>query len=255
MNFLSFNWLDIVFAVILISFMANIMRKGLIKSLFGIFSFVISVLISSQLYTKVAYFIKQKTPFYAWFHSMLNDTLNLSETIRSQTQNIQSGIQNNIFESVQSSTGLSKDLLKNIQLPDFIKEKFLSSNDLQIGKIFDLATLESYISNNLADVLINILAMVITFTLVSIVMGIISHLLDIISFLPVIHFTNKIGGLVLGFAEGTIFLWIACMIISLFIENANFRFVKQALSSSVLAIKFYNSNFILKFLSNFITWF
>ena len=252
MNFMAFNLIDWIFLAILVGFVFSAMQKGLIKSLFGMFSFFISVLLSSQFYPKVADFIKNKTPFYNWFCSMLNDTLNLSEMISSQAGNIQSGLQNNLVENVQNSTGLSKELLSNVELPGFIKDNFLAANTSQIAKIFDISALEKYISNNLADILVNILAMVITFSLVSIALGIISHLLDIISFLPFIHATNKIGGALVGLAEGTICLWVVCMVISLVIENKDFAFLKKEFSTSVFAIKFYDSNWILKFLSQFI---
>jgi Colicin V production protein. len=255
MNIYGFNLLDIIFAFILLSFMMSVMRKGLIQSLFGIFSFVISVLISSQFYPNVADFIKNKTFFYNWFNSMLKDTLNVSNLIRSQAENVQSGLQNNLLENVQSSAGISKELLDNIQLPSFVKDNFLSVNTSQIVKIFDMKTLENFISSHLANILVNILAMILTFTFVSIVMGIISHVLDIVSFLPFIHLANKLGGLVVGFVEGSIFLWVICMLFSLFVENPNFRFLKDALGSSKFAIKFYDSNLILRFLINFIPGF
>ena len=252
MNISGFNLIDWIFVAILVGFIFSAMQKGLIRALFGIFSFFISVLVSSQFYPKVTEFIKVKTPFYDWFCSMLNDTLNLSEVIRSQAGNIQSGLQNNLLDNVQTSTGLSKELLNNIELPDFIKDNFISANTSQIVKIFDITALENYISNNLADILVNILAMVITFTFVSLALGIISHILDIISFFPFIHITNRIGGAVVGLLEGTICLWVICMILSLFIENKDFAFLKQEMSASVFAIKFYDSNLILKFLSQFI---
>ncbi len=252
MNFMAFNLIDWIFLAILIGFIFSAMKKGLIKSFFGVFSFFVSVLLSSQFYPKVADFIKNKTPFYNWFCSMLNDTLNLSEMIRSQAGNIQSGLQNNLMDNVQNSTGISKELLSNIELPNFIKDNFLAANTSQIVKIFDISALEKYISNNLADILVNILAMVITFSLVSLAIGIISHVLDIISFFPIIHGANKIGGAIVGLAEGAICLWVICMVISLVIENKDFAFLKKEISTSVLAIKFYESNWILKFLSQFI---
>ena len=83
---------------------------------------------------------------------MLKDTLNVSNLIRSQAENVQSGLQNNLLENVQSSAGISKELLDNIQLPSFVKDNFLSVNTSQIVKIFDMKTLENFISSHLVYV-------------------------------------------------------------------------------------------------------
>lgn len=248
----GFNWLDIIFAVILGSFMLTALRRGLIRSIFGIVSFIASVLISSQLYTKVATFIKVKTPFYSLFNQMLNNALNLSGSLVS---NIKIDDASNIFGEFKTSTEFSQELLNNIQLPAFIKENFLKINSSKILQIFDLKTLGNFISNNLANVLVNILAMVITFSLISLIFSIAAKLLDIIAWLPGINMANRLGGLVIGFIQGTIVIWVGCMLIALFVEDPKFKFFKHALASSRFAIKFYDSNLILKFLARYIPGF
>jgi len=221
----------------------------LIKSLFGVFSFFVSILGSSLFYPRVAFFIKNKTPFYNMFNENIKQTINLSKRINLDL--IAQSVKNNIIQDSTSSINISQKLVSNVQIPSSIKQKFLNINGAQLGKILKLDALENFLSGGISNILLNILAMILTFTLLNVSLTVIAKTLDLISFLPFLSSANKLGGLAIGLLNGTISLWVTCMALSLFIENPNLRFLKSAMSGSKLAIKFYNKNFILQFLALF----
>ena len=147
---------------------------------------------------------------------------------------------------------LSKSLIESIQLPTFVKALYNKIILSQIDEIFDINGLLDLISGRGAYIFLNIIAMIITFAIVSVVLNTILRLMNIVSFLPFLNIANTAGGAVIGFIQGTICLWIICSIMMLIIERPECRFLKDALLTSSIAIKFYFSNMFMGFLMRFI---
>lgn len=229
----GFNFFDILVVAILAVYISNSMRVGLIKSLFGLVSVVISFLLSNKFYPVVANFIREHTKFFDWFNASLRDIINIRANLESYTGNLQT------------------DVINKLELPSFISDKLISGNDFAMMKLFDINSIEKYIADNLSNILINVLAMVFTFTIISIGMGVISNILDIISYFPIIHGMNRLGGMVVGFIKGVLFVWLACLVLSLVVNNPKYKFIYDLLRSSSIAIQFYDNNLLFKFLIRF----
>ena len=59
---LNINYLDIIFLVILLSYVFSAMKRGLMRSLFDVFSVFIATIITSQFYPRVAEYMRTNTP-------------------------------------------------------------------------------------------------------------------------------------------------------------------------------------------------
>ena len=159
-------------------------------------------------------------------------------------------VKDNLIPNSNSSINISQKLVSNVQIPSSIKQKFLNVSSSQLGKILKLDSLENFLSGNLSNILLNILAMILTYIIVNMFLSVAARILNIVTSLPLMNTANKLGGLAIGLVNGTISLWMACMVLSLFIENPKLRFLKSAMVGSKLASKFYNKNFILQFLAS-----
>lgn len=249
-NWAMFNWLDILFFVILLYFVFKYMKRGLIRSLFSMVLGVLSICLSAWLNPIVSKFVKNNTPIYGILKNSVKIILDSSQNIN--MQNITGIVKNNVINNAEASIGISRDLLNEILMPDVIKNKFLAANHLEISKILDLNALKDYLSGNLADILLNMICIGLTFILVCIFLSFINKALNLVYYLPFLNLVNKFGGIALGLCWGVIFLWGLCIFISLIIDLPNFYFLKIAFKESKFAIKFYDLNLILHWVANFI---
>lgn len=122
-------------------------------------------------------------------------------------------------ESALDLPALSRDemisLIQSKSLPDAIKnliikllDSFLSDAELTINSF------RSAIYLKVTDILLGILGFLAALLFSFIVVNLVFKFLDFIAQLPVLHKINKIGGLLVGFLEGVLTVWIACGIIS-----------------------------------------
>lgn len=72
-----------------------------------------------------------------------------------------------------------------------------------------------WIAEQAADAVIERIAWILAFLLISILLGILIHALDIIAKLPGIDTINHAGGLAVGLVEGLVIVWILFLVITL----------------------------------------
>ncbi len=99
----------------------------------------------------------------------------------------------------------------------FLKEKTaayrvlqhgIASSEIDIFETLELIGLDSMVSEYLADTILQVVAFLVTFLLISVFIQGVVFSLGIVARLPVLHGLNKTAGLVLGLAEGILFVWI-----------------------------------------------
>lgn len=94
-------------------------------------------------------------------------------------------------------------------LYDVIQEKCMEAVQANIG-----LSLEGGIEQ-IAEMAVERIAWILSFILISIMLGILVHVLDIIAKLPGIDSINHIGGLAVGLLEGLLIVWILFFVITL----------------------------------------
>lgn len=247
-----FNWLDILFVLVLIYFAMKYMKRGLVRSLFNIVSVGVSLCLSSFLYPLINNFIKTKTPVYSFCQDLIKHVLDREYNINIKSQALNRFVSDGVIKNSEASLGISHEFLNKITVPELITNKFLSANQLSIGKILNLDALKNYLAGNLANILLSIISIGITFFIISMLLHIINKSFNLIYYLPFLNLVNKWGGIIIGLCYGTLFLWIFCLLSPVFINIPSLKFVKEAFKESRFAIKFYDFNFVLDFISRFI---
>ena len=75
-------------------------------------------------------------------------------------------------------------------------------------------------------------------------------MLDMMSRIPVVNGLNKIGGFIFGLLNGVVYLWIACIIITIFSATAWGQYIFAQINDSVILSFIYNNNYLLELLAN-----
>ncbi len=194
-------------------------KKGLIKVIFKIFSFLMAIVISFVLFKPVSYFIINATP--------------LHENINSYIYNIvDSHIKSNNKEDIKTNSESSS--LPNV-FANYINKTIENTS----------ATIENNIATevtkNISSTIINILSFIIVYILARIILIFFNFVSDKISDLPIVKQFNELGGLIYGILQSFLIIFIVLAIISVL----PFDNIQLAINNTILCVFLYNINPIL----------
>ena len=155
--------------------------------------------------------------------------------------------QQNAGSSGSSLTKIEQTkLIQNLPVPDFLKELLLNYNNSEgYGKL-EVTDFGGYLVNFFANIILNILAFVVTLLVVQLVLWTGITALDLFSRLPVLNFINHVGGLAVGALQGLFVVWMIFLIISLFSATELGMMLMNMVNESVLLQPMYESNMFLK---------
>jgi len=220
------NPLDITVAVILLIFGYLAYRKGLLLSLFGLVSMVLSLFLANLLYPMVGRFLRT-VGVYDSLQASIAKSLGLQDLVKEQTLRAQT------------------ELINALPFPSFLQNAMLANNNPEVYKLLKVDSIEAYISGYIANMIVNILSLILVFVLVMILIKVLSGILDLVSRLPVIHSFNKLGGICVGLLQGTLLIWILFIGATMFLSTNDKNQFFTLLDSSRLASFLYQKNVLL----------
>lgn len=220
------NWADIVVLIILGISVLTAYKNGFVKTCFDFFSTIVSLILAYKLYPTSSAWLRS-TGWFSTIKSSVESTINIKEVVSDMTL------------SAQTS------LINSLELPNFLKTALLKNNNTEVYGMLNVSQIEDYISSYIANICINVVAMVGTFLVVLIIIKIIAGVIDLVAKLPVLNFFNKTAGAILGLAKGVIIIWIVCMVITFFYSKPALQPILLAIQQSTIAKFFYNNNMII----------
>lgn len=223
----NFNIIDIIIVLIILFNLFRGWSKGLVLSLGGVISLIISWVISKRYYKSFSTYLTENID---WIQELKADwvyKINNSFTTESQ---LKEGISDGSF-------------FKALDIPTYfergINQMIMDSN---------LGT-SNNINQEFAEIIIsalmNILSFILLFIIILLVIKLILLTIDAIFTVPVLNEINKFGGMLFGFviANFTIFLLMAIIVI-LIPLGLDFG-LKESIEGSALGEFYYNNNLIL----------
>jgi uncharacterized membrane protein required for colicin V production len=203
--------LDLITAGIILICVLFCTWKGILLSLFNLFSLFITFMLTRQLYPLFAGFL-EKTPL---FRALKQAALGW------------------MGPASESAGQAVREAAENLALPEIFKKILLENFDFN-GSL-DIAVVYENISSYIASMVINALAILIVFFTVFILMRVIAAFLRVVSRMPVVKTFNRIGGAVMGLAIGAIFSWLTLSVMQgIFSSNIEFP-VMDLLAESLVA--------------------
>lgn len=219
---------DLIVVAVFVVCVIGGMRKGLVKSVYRIFSFALAIILSIALLQ----------PF-----SKLLDSTPIAETVRS-------GITNSIENTGGEMAASIDDTLSNLHLPSFLQDDI--STDYLINSPEDDAaefSVSEWVADALTGKIIGVLAAVILFIGIKLLLSLIFHMLDALFNLPVLHGVNKMLGAVLGLINGAIIIYGLCAVLTLVSANEAMTPIMTAIEKSLVTRCFYEYNVLLNLLT------
>lgn len=228
------NTLDIiVIAVVGISALVGTV-KGLIKTVFGLTSVIIAVILTLMFTPVVSGYLIENTSFDEMISEKAIELLNISEHMNVDI----------------ADTSKVSDTINGLELPGNITESMIDNLTPQIVGVLDVSNVVDYIGSSIASMAVNALVFLTVFIVISILLNAIVTLLDLISQLPVLDQMNHIGGFGVGLVLGVIVVWIGLLGLSFVISIQATTELSDLIESSILTRLFYYNNPLQNFIMN-----
>ena len=197
-------------------------KVGLLKTLLGFSSTLLSMVLSMILYHPLTELLKQTFLF--------------------------GSIKNGIFNSIYtegSTSGSVDDVLGNLPLPEFMKTQVSGNID---GAIHDsVKAIYESISEALAYVALSIISMILIFILVRVGLLLLKGVANGITSIVIIKQINKLGGIAIGFLEGLLILYVIFAVLIMFNSFGSGSAIHTEIQQSFIAKIIYENNFLVNF--------
>lgn len=197
----SGHWLEIGIAVYLIGMMLYGHYKGFIRLVVSAAALVITLFAVRFALPYAAEWLKNETPVYEMMQQGMERAVGLDEKIEAAGGEL-------------AEKAAERSVIEALELPEQLKSMLLENNNGEVYRMMGVELFQDYVSGYLADMILRIVAFILLFLIVFILLHIVVIWLDLIAKLPILSGLNKIAGAVLGLAEGMIFVWIFCLVLT-----------------------------------------
>lgn len=212
-------------AVILIVATAGFigMKRGLARSLMGVFSILISLALAT------------------WTYPIVADVINATELDETITQAIEQSLGDK-DESVEDTQEKTEE--KGFSI---LPQSAIDSIDKKTDEIVDSARKTT--AQTISSLAVNIISMLLVFLIVRLLMFIISGALKFITKLPVIRSVDKILGTAAGALSGILIVYLLLTLLTFNTALNSDHPIGKAVKDSYIASYMYDNNFIVSWIS------
>lgn len=217
------NWVLIGVIVFLIICAFSGYYMGLIKKLFRLFSFIVTIIAATAMMPYISDFIVENTSIYNKIEENLSDMLT------------------ELYEDKDSESKSDSDK-RTASMPEIISDILLEgeAKEILVDEIND------YFSSQAANIIVNSISFFIAFAIIQVVLRTTVFTLDIIANLPIIKGINQYAGLALGLCEGVVWVWIFFLIV-MFISTSEIGIIINGqIRDSEFLSYLYNNNYLYK---------
>lgn len=139
-----------------------------------------------------------------------------------------------------------------ILVPENILEAFTDSAAQSVNEIFAETGIYEQIADAIAQFIVEGIAFFAALLIAGVIVRAIARMLDLVSYLPVIHGANKVLGAGAGVIKGLLIVWLAFYILMLFTASDLGAQLKTYIDESVMLSYLYHHNLLLQVIMYFI---
>ena len=223
--------MNVLLMVILAFFIVHAfigMKRGLIKTIFSMFSVIVALLATSFLSPIVTQKLQENEKVMAYFTEKADALLP--------------------FDEVQSMPNLEKkkseqmQFLESLPLPESIREQLTQNNSKDYYTALGVDTFRAYLCNYIACMIISALSFVLTFLAMIALLKILCFSLDLISKLPVLNQVNHLLGMAAGMAYALLLVFVGGVILTAFASTGVGHSLMEMVNDSAILSFLYNNN-------------
>ncbi len=255
-------WIDLIALLIILASAGIAYYRGFVKTFFGFISAILALILACVLCKPVALQIKESTEIDDWIIESVVSLGKGEESGEEQDKKYNEAAVGaeqgeNYNEAAvgteqdenynEAATGTEQD-----ENYDMSKNDFLSLIDNlpdMIADSFDYEAKkeETYakVAVTISDIVINILSWVIIYTIVRIVLAIVTFICDGIMNIPVLKTINNLAGLAIGVFMGIFRIYVILAVIYFVSNLFDISFIVASIKASAVVSHMYNSNLLI----------
>lgn len=150
------------------------------------------------------------------------------------------------IEGAEIPREMQTQAIQQADIPNVFKSLLTVNNNSEIYQQLGVETFAQYVGSYLAKLIINIVAFLITFVLISIILRAIVFALDIVSSLPGVGIVNRLAGGVIGMVGAMVIVWTLYIIITLMYTTTVGKELFQMIRENQFLTMLYEYNPIMK---------
>ena len=218
----------LIVIALIVFFVIRGYKKGLLRILFATFSVVITFALTALLTQPVSDFFMKST--------FLGPAVEKSVSSFIDRQ----------FEKKEPESGSQEDdFIDSLALPGFIKEKISENNTLTKYRELGISSFSGYITSQLTNIIIRAITFIFLAIVIYLLLKVLSHILNILQKIPVLHGINSLLGSILSLAEVMLIIWgISIFIMALSGTDFGTSCMKVIRANGLLAF-IYDNNLLL----------
>ena len=240
----------IIVALIIVGSVALGASRGLVLTVFTLFSSIAVLVLTSIIAPKVADYAMNNDNIHSSVVKGIEESLEKAENGKAGSSNEDGGASSKVSVSEEISKEMEKLQIAGFSIP----KNVISDMEEEIsGKITETtegvkAEINKRISEYLAEMIIRSASFVITYLVLMVLVFILGKALDVLAKLPVLEDINKAAGGVCGFINGLIIVWIMFAIIMVFMDKPIMQAAIRQINDNPILTALYSVNPIANFL-------
>ena len=194
---MAVSWIVMIIVIlILLAFLIIGAYKGFLRIILTTFSLIITIILAGVLAKPLADFAENRTVIGPRIETKIENYVN--EKL---------GPVSGTVETAETS------FIEALPLPAAMKEDLKAKNTVAGYVDQGVDNFAEFIAKNLTTIIIKVFSYVLLFILIFLVLRLILRLSNMINHIPILGGINRLGGAIIGLAEGVLFLWVACMVV------------------------------------------
>lgn len=252
------NWLLIGVGVIFLIGMIVGYIRGFVKIVVSFGVTLATVVLVIAVTPKVAGVMKKYTPIDDMIHkkmeAMVTPKIGEIDFAGTELEGVDIESSGLTMEEIKEKLGTIEiprqkqiELMENANIPTVFKNGLLENNNSEAYKVLKVSSFPEYVGAYLSDIVIKMVAFLLTFIIVTILVRAVIFALDIITALPVIKGLNRFAGGLVGLLIALIVVWIGFLVITLIYNTMIGKECFGWIAESEFLTFLYENNVILEF--------
>lgn len=217
----------VVIAFLIINALAG-MKRGLIKTVFSMFSVIAALILTAFISPVVTQKLQENEELTGYFAQKVDGLLPFDE--------VESMLNLDAKKTEQA------EFLQSLPLPESIREQLMEDNSADFYSALGVDNFRDYLSNYIACMIISAISFVLTFVVLMLLLKVLCISLDLISKLPVLNQVNHLLGLAGGAAYALLLIWIGGIVLTAVSGTAAGRSLLEMVNDSAFLSFLFNHN-------------
>jgi len=213
------NALDIAIIAILALSAIIGYRRGLVRTVYRLVSFALALFLAVRLHPYVTRALRGSF-IYEGIRGRIARSANFDAVFTAYTNGDEAARAGNMINA--------------LPLPQPMRTVLYDNNTPNMRNLLRVDTLEDFIAGFFANIVLNVISILVVFILVLVILKLIGGALDIVNKIPVVKSFNRAGGLGVGILIGLGFAWLGLTVVTMFFSAGGNDTLYRLLTGSAM---------------------